>query len=90
MPKFYCMHDRLYFVQVLSDTVAKAFEFYGDPETTETRRFVKMFDTFFDCLNVRHPTEHKQKRKPNLRPYTSKDDDRFNVCPYQFSVRTAP
>ena len=62
--------------------MAKALEFYGNEESTETQRFVKMFDKLFDCLNVRHPTEHIHKRKPFLRPYTSKEDDRFDVRMY--------
>ena len=66
-------------LQVLSDTIAKALAFVGDPKTT---RFVKNFDTFFDCLNVRHPSEHIQRLKPNLKPYSSADDERFNVCSY--------
>lgn len=65
---------------MLSDTVAKAFAYYGDSKTVETQRFVEMFDKFFDCLNVRHPTEHIRHRKPFLRPYTSTDDERFTVC----------
>lgn len=69
-------------MQVLSDTVAKALDFYGDSKTRETQRFVRNFDIFFDCLNVRHPTEYIRRRKPNLEPYTSKDDVRFNVCIY--------
>ena len=35
-------------------------------------------DSFFDCTNVRNLiTEHQQKRKPFLAPYTSVDDNRF-------------
>lgn len=70
---------------MLSDTVAKAFAFYGDTKTDETQRFVKMFDQFFDCLNVRHPTEYIKHRKPLLKPYTSKDDERFAVRMFKFS-----
>ena len=64
---------------MLSQNVAKAFEFYGDSETTETQQFVDHFDTFFDCLNVRSLREHQTKRKPNLKPYRSKDDERLTV-----------
>lgn len=35
---------------------------------------------FFDCVNVRHPSEHIRHCKPNLEPYTNKDDERFAVC----------
>ena len=36
-----------------------------------------MMDKCFDCLNVRNTRERKLKRKPNLRPYESPDDIRF-------------
>ena len=66
-------------LQVLSASVAKSFDFYGDPATRETQRFILMFDSFFDCLNVRNRDEHAKRRKPNLSPYTSPDDARFKV-----------
>jgi len=66
-------------LQVLSKSVSDAFAYYGDPDTTETQRFVLMMDRFFDCLNVRNKSEWIKKRKPDLRPYTSPDDDRFSV-----------
>ena len=65
--------------QVLSESVARALEFYGDAETSETKMFVQIFDKFFDCLNVRNLDEHRKKRKPNLRPYTSPNDERLTV-----------
>lgn len=65
---------------MLSETVANAFDFYGDEGTLETQRFILKFDTFFDCLNGRHPSEHIKRRKPNLKPYTSPVDERFKVC----------
>ncbi len=33
----------------------------GDPETFETERFVRIFDKFFDCLNVHSFTECFEK-----------------------------
>lgn len=65
--------------QVLSESVANAFEFYGDPATTETQRFVRKFDAFFDCLNGRSSDEHFKHRKENLKPYTSPTDKRLEV-----------
>lgn len=61
-------------IQVLSASVAKAFDYYGDWETQETQRFVATFDKFFDCLNVRSPQEHIKRLKPNLKPYETIDD----------------
>ena len=50
-----------------------------DPKTTETEIFVRQFDQFFDCLNVRNRDEHFKRRKPHLRPYTSPNDYRLKV-----------
>ena len=61
----------------MSQSVANALEFYGDAETLEIMILVETFDTFFDCLNVRNLDEHRKKRKPNLRPYRSPDDERL-------------
>ena len=48
-------------------------------EFTETARFCRMFDKFFDCLNTRRAGEGKEKRKPDLEPYWSDKDVRFTV-----------
>ena len=61
-------------VQVLSSTVANV------EETEETEKFVRYFDKFFDCLNVRSLSEcGVHSRKPDLRPYRSPDDPRLQV-----------
>ena len=69
-------------VQVLSSSVAAAMEYFGDTETVETQKFVRIFDRFFDCLNTRHPKEGILKRKPDLSPYRSLSDTRLKVCLY--------
>ena len=46
--------------------MANALAFYGRSDTKETERFVRFFDKFFDCLNVRGLDEHIKKRKPDL------------------------
>jgi len=66
-------------MQVLSNTVASAFAYYGDPETKETEHFIRYFDRLFDMMNTRCLEEDIQKKKPDLRPF-KKDDDRFKVC----------
>ena len=63
----------------MSESVAKGFEYYGGSEMEETIRFIRMFDKFFDCLNVRSPVEHVKKKKPNLKPYTNSHDERLKV-----------
>ena len=63
--------------QVLSSSVAHALEYLGDEDTVETIKFVKIFDHFFDCFNVRCLQEGIQKRKPDLQPYTDPCDSRL-------------
>lgn len=69
----------LFVLQVLSASVSSAFELTGKEEFEETAKFCKMFDKFFDCLNARQAGEGKQKRKPDLNPYRSKEDRRLLV-----------
>ena len=66
-------------MQVLSETVSKALESTGGDEASETAKFVKMIDQFFDCLNVTNLTNGKHKRKSFQDPYTSADDFRLKV-----------
>ncbi len=51
----------------------------GNPDAQETANFLQMTNTFFDCCNVRSKVEGVRKRNPNLLPYTSIDDPRFEV-----------
>ena len=46
---------------------------------SETVKFVKMMDHFFDCLNVTNLVTGKQKRKPFQDPYRSEEDFRLKV-----------
>ena len=64
---------------MLSESVANALAFYGNPATKETERFVRNFDKFFDCLNVRCREEYRRRRKANLAPYTQENDERLVV-----------
>lgn len=63
----------------MSESVACALEKISREKTTETRIFIRMIDTFFDCLNVKGPKVALLKRKDNLKPYTSPRDERFKV-----------
>ncbi len=65
---------------MLSKSVHDALSYFGDPTTKATETFVLMFDRLFDCLNVRHPSEWISKKKADLKPYTSTEDPRFEVC----------
>ena len=71
-------------VQILSASVANVLQEYGPPEAAETAKFCRLMDDFFDCLNVRNTTEHKTKIKPNLKPYSDPDDERFNWLRNEF------
>lgn len=64
-------------VQVLSNSVSSAFTFTEKGEFTETARFCRIFDKFFDCLNTRRIGEGKESRKPDKEPYWSVKDERF-------------
>lgn len=66
-------------LQVLSETIANALEYYETSVSSETQKFVRIMDKFFDCLNVRNLTEYIRKRKPNLKPYTDASDPRLKV-----------
>ena len=68
----------------MSTSVANGFKTLRDlkqstHDTTETEKFCRMFDKFFDIFNTRSVDEHKIKRKPNLRPFYNKDDERLKV-----------
>lgn len=64
----------------MSSTVADALSHFNDEETTETRLFIRLFDEFFDCLNVKRKMEGILKRKDSRLPYTKAEDQRFKVC----------
>ncbi|KAH3859782.1 hypothetical protein DPMN_102605 [Dreissena polymorpha] len=63
--------------QVLSSSVANAMQDLCGPETEETVLFLKTFDKFFDCLNVRSVWEGRNSRNPNMNPYRDRDDPRL-------------
>ena len=72
-------------VQVLSNTVAQALQrHYSSGEASETAKFCKMMNNFFDCMNVRSTSEHERKRNPMLAPYQHTDDSRFDWLKNEF------
>ena len=87
--KLYKLHAHLKFTlhncndnyqQVRSNSVACAFKLLKKGEYKETSRFCSMFNRFFDCFNARRAGEGKEKRNPDLDPYTNVDDIRLTVC----------
>ena len=73
-------------IQVLSESVHKALQFYREnaPEqfedTVATEDFVLLMDRFFDIFNVRHLNEGKTTRKTSRDPFREATDWRFDVC----------
>ena len=61
------------------------FEDQNNPATIATRKFIELFNKFFDCLNVRNCNEGVRKKNANLYPYRSGDDERLTVRLYLFS-----
>ena len=70
------MHVRLA-AQLLIETVCNVLNQFGPPEAAGTAECCLMMDKYLDCLNVRNTKELELKGKPNLRPYESPDDIRF-------------
>ena len=67
-----------YAVQVLSSTLATVITHHGPPDASETAKFCKMMDSFFDCMNARSYDEYIRKRKPYLKPYSDQNGFRFD------------
>lgn len=74
-------------MQVLSESVASALEYMNRDETIETRRFIRVMDVFFDCLNSKNVIEYRQKCKDTRTPYRTPDDWRFKVSDVVYSLQ---
>lgn len=70
--------------QVLSYSTGKTMQEHGGPAASKTAELALMMDRFFDCLNTRSTVEGVYKRKPDLLPYTSVTDVRFNFLECDF------
>ncbi len=64
----------------MADAMAYYQSLHVDSDTSETERFVRNFDRFFDMLNNRCLEEGIRKIKPDLNPYRSSEDKRLKVC----------
>ena len=67
-------------LQVLSETVANGLQMVLGEEASETVRFIRMMDKFFDSLNVNNFTTGKRRRKVFQDPYRGPGDFRLKVC----------
>jgi hypothetical protein len=66
----------------MSRTVANALEDQqraGKVGLESSITFIRLIDDFFDCLNVSNTYDCARLRKPNLEPYISAEDKRFDV-----------
>ena len=59
--------------------MADALSLEGNDMLQETEYFVRAFDRFFDCMNVRSLKEGERKMKPDLSPYREASDPRLTV-----------
>ena len=66
-------------IQVLSRTVSACLLECNDISVVGTAMFCQMVNGFFDCVNVRSTSEHETKRNERIKPYTSPEDERFNL-----------
>ena len=65
-------------VQALSNSMAIALgQLIGD-EASETSKLCEMMNKFFDGINVRSLTEHKNRNNPDVKHYTDVSDERLN------------
>lgn len=65
--------------QVLSRTVGLVMQEFWGEDRQETAKLILKIDRFFDCLNGRSldHEEARKKRKPDLEPYRTVEDNRF-------------
>ena len=64
--------------QVLSESVHGILKNFYPEECHGTAEYCLMFDQFFDCVNVKNDIEHRDKQKPNLKPYREVSDGRLS------------
>jgi len=62
--------------QVLSKSVGEAFAYYGDSDTAETKKLVRIFNKLFHVMNVKYM---KEDILNDLRPFRKANDLRLKV-----------
>lgn len=72
------------YYQVLSKSVADGFKTMRElkvttTDTSETEKFCRIFNKFFDLFNTRSLEEGRIKKNPNLNPFKEEDDPRIKV-----------
>ncbi|KAE8738331.1 hypothetical protein FOCC_FOCC016192 [Frankliniella occidentalis] len=76
-PDSYSRMKVKYAAEVLSRTVAQALEDEKWVDASETIKFIRLVNDWFDCLNGAHSAVGKKKRNDRLNPYKREDDPRF-------------
>lgn len=84
--------------QVLSKSVGSILGGDNYEDCHETGRLINYMNRFFDCLNTRSLDEASRKKNVDLKPYTDKNDTRFQflddflafLSDWKESVRTRP
>ena len=69
---------------MLSESVADALKLQGYQSTSELEKFIRMFNKFFDILNVSDVFGGVKARNENLEPFRSANDVRLLVCLYLY------
>ena len=57
----------------MNETTAKIPKTFGTTETSETAKYCRMLDEFFDCFDVRSFEKRQKKTKPFLKPYINEN-----------------
>jgi len=67
---YYCIYSLYpYALQLLSEQVANGLDYTKKDDITETAKFVRYIDKFFDCFNVSNWNTGYHKRKRFRDPY---------------------
>ena len=77
LTSFSCMKVNLA-AQIMSETVGSALEHHYGDSVSETVKFIRTVNKFFDVLNTRSTKEGTKKRNQNLDVYTNPDDPRLS------------
>ena len=62
--------------------MSEVMKFCRIPGSVATQMFMLFLDSFFDMLNMRNLDESAHKRKEDLKPYRSPNDERLKGVMY--------
>ena len=70
--------------QVFRKTVGLALSYAYSDAVVETSKFVLLVNKWFHIMNTKHLTEARQKRNPDLEPFTDVNDIRLQWLQNEF------